>query len=141
MKTFHVYFVDVALERGRKIQKYAFEQFALVPTQSLEEVQEQETKKEAKGGASASVFLKIHLYSTLEVKQTTTMQMPLHLTMQEVFDRICVKRKYDSKDYILKMPDTKTDVPMDKTLEQMECIEFCVLKRSSGGGNVSLFSR
>jgi hypothetical protein len=135
MMIFLVLEFDVALDRSRKIQKYAFDQFALVPTQSLEEVQEQDIKQEAKGGTSASVFLKIHLYSTLEVKQTTTMQMPLNLTMQEVFDRICVKRKYDSKDYILKMPDTKTDVPMDKTLEQMECIEFCVLKRSSGGGN------
>jgi hypothetical protein len=136
MMIFHVRDTYTALERTRKIQKYAFDQFALLPTQDLEEAQEEESKKEALGGSNASVFLKIHLYSTLEVKQTTTMQMPLHLTMQEVFDRICVKRKYDSKDYILKMSDTKTDVPMDKTLEQMDCIEFCVLKRSSGGGKV-----
>jgi hypothetical protein len=53
--------------------------------------------------------------------------------MQEVFDRICSKRKYDPKEYILKMPDTKTDVPLEKTLLQMNCIEFCVLKRSGGG--------
>lgn len=60
--------------------------------------------------------------------------MPLNLTMREIFDRICKKRKYDSKDYILKMADTTTDVPMDKTLKQLDANEFCVLKRSSGGG-------
>ena len=54
--------------------------------------------------------------------------------MSEVFDRICLKRKYDPKDYVLKMADVKTDVPLDKTLESLKATEFCVLKRSSGGG-------
>lgn len=86
------------------------------------------------GTSANSVFLKVHLYSTLEVKQTTTMQMPLNIPMHEVFVRICQKRKYDPKDYILKMADTKTDVPLDQTLEQLKATEFCVLKRASGGG-------
>ncbi|KAJ3272598.1 hypothetical protein HDV01_005441 [Terramyces sp. JEL0728] len=136
-----------ALEPARKIQKYAFDQFALCPLSSIEEKQNSLTESAsqhgnlddaaADGGAisptTPSVFLKVHLYSTLEVKQTTIMQMPTHITMQEVFNRICVKRKYDPKDYILKMADTKTDVPLEKTLLQMDAIEFCVLKRSSGG--------
>lgn len=62
------------------------------------------------------------------------MQMLLHIPMSEVFVIICNKRKYDPKDYILKMADTKTDVPLDQTLEQLNVTEFCVLKRSSGGG-------
>ena len=62
------------------------------------------------------------------------MQMPLNISMQEVFKRICAKRGYDQKDFILKMADVKTDVPLDKTLQQVDCIEFCVLKRASGGG-------
>ncbi|KAJ3314382.1 hypothetical protein HDV04_000344 [Boothiomyces sp. JEL0838] len=136
-----------ALEPNRKIQKYAFDQFALCPLGSLKEKQNSLTESASNhgnlddaagdGGAispsTPSVFLKVHLYSTLEVKQTTIMQMPTDITMQEVFNRICVKRKYDPKDYILKMADTKTDVPLEKTLQQMDAIEFCVLKRSSGG--------
>lgn len=86
------------------------------------------------GITTPSVFLKVHLYSTLEIKQTTIMQMPLNISMQEVFNRICAKRGYDQKDFILKMADVKTDVPLDKTLQQVDCIEFCVLKRASGGG-------
>jgi hypothetical protein len=88
----------------------------------------------AASGVAASVFLKVHLYSTLEVKQTTIMQMPVNIPMSEVFVRICSKRKYDPKDYILKMADTKTDAPLEQTLEQLKATEFCVLKRSSGGG-------
>ncbi|KAJ3369051.1 hypothetical protein HDU91_000090 [Kappamyces sp. JEL0680] len=134
-----------ALERTRKIHKYAFDQFALINLKPLEDAVVKKHKSldaaiEGSAGSSdgvspstPSVFLKVHLYSTLEVKQTTIMQMPLSITMQEVFDRICVKRKYDAKDYILKMADTKTDVPLDKTLQQLDAIEFCVLKRSSGG--------
>lgn len=57
----------------------------------------------------------------------------MNMTMSEVFNAICSKRKYDPKDYILKMADTKTDVPLDLTLEQIKQTEFCVLKRSSGG--------
>lgn len=84
-------------------------------------------------GTAATVFLKVHLYSTLEIKQTTIMQMAVNITMSEVFKQICVKRKYDLKDYILKMADTKTDVPLDQTLDQLKATEFCVLKKSSGG--------
>lgn len=84
--------------------------------------------------SAPSIFLKVHLYSTLEVKQTTTMQMPLNLLMSDVFDKICLKRKYDPKDYVLKMADVKTNVPLDKTLEALKCNEFCVLKKSTGGG-------
>ena len=64
--------------------------------------------------------------------------MPLDISMQEVFNRICAKTGYDQKNFILKMTDVKTDAPLDKTLQQVGCIEFCVLKRSSGGGNVNI---
>ncbi|KAI8900471.1 stress-activated map kinase interacting protein 1-domain-containing protein [Globomyces pollinis-pini] len=136
-----------ALDPTRKIQKYALDQLALVPLVPLQplsiQTESQEGQVESDTSANQaeqaispsipSVFLKVHLYSTLEVKQTTIMQMPLNITMQEVFNRICTKRKYDSKDYILKMADTKTDVPLDKTLQALEAIEFCVLKRARGG--------
>ena len=125
-----------ALDRNRQIKKYQFDQFALIPIRGLSSNGDSDSPNgEAK---EEQVFLKIHLYSTLEIKQTTMMHMPLHLTMREIFGRICEKRKYNPKDYILKMPDTKTDVPLDVTLQKMDCIEFCVLKRSSGGGNASL---
>ena len=66
--------------------------------------------------------------------------MPLNISMQEVFIRICAKAGYDPKNFILKMADVKTDAPLDKTLQQVDCIELCVLKRSSGGGNFDSLS-
>lgn len=127
-----------ALERSRRIGKYAFDQFALINLKPLQDNPIYQSKPNLAempdvSSATPSVFLKIHLYSTLEIKQTTIMQMPLNISMQEVFNRICAKRGYDQKDFILKMADVKTDVPLDKTLQQVDCIEFCVLKRSSGG--------
>ncbi|KAJ3054992.1 hypothetical protein HK097_000138 [Rhizophlyctis rosea] len=138
-----------ALERTRKIQKFAFDQFAICLA-SPEQVKQNERSRPPKpvvsappidtsgGGAQTSapaptVFLKVHLYSTLEVKQTTTIQMPTNIPLSEVFEQICRKRKYDSSKYIMKMPDTKTDVPFDKTLEQLKVMEFCILKRTTGG--------
>lgn len=139
-----------ALDRSRKIQKYAFDQFALISTKSFDgtddgvaavingkedvPVKEDSMSPDMVSPSIPSVYLKVHLYSTLEVKQTTIMPMPVSLSMQEVFNRICNKRRYDQKDYVLKMADTKTDVPMEKTLQQLDVTEFCVLKRSSGGG-------
>ncbi|KAJ3078820.1 hypothetical protein HK102_004220, partial [Quaeritorhiza haematococci] len=83
--------------------------------------------------AGAMVLLKIHLYSTLEVKQSTTVSVVATLTMAKVFEEICRKKKMDPKDYVFKKADTKTDVPLDKTLEQLGETEFCVLKKHSGG--------
>jgi len=84
--------------------------------------------------ASKTYFIRVNLYSTLEVKQTTTQQFPSNMLLRDVFKSICQKRKYDIKDYVLKMADTKTDVPLDKTLEQAKLQEICVLKRDRGGG-------
>ncbi|KAI9327150.1 hypothetical protein DFJ73DRAFT_142525 [Zopfochytrium polystomum] len=87
----------------------------------------------ANTGPQPIVLLKIHLYSTLEVKQTTTLPVSGNALMQDVFDQICRKRKYDPKAYVLRMADTRTDVPLELTLASIGATEFCVLKRDRGG--------
>jgi hypothetical protein len=84
-------------------------------------------------GKIETYLLRVHLYSTIEVKQTTIMKVLSNTMLSEVFEQICEKRKYRSEDYVLRMADTKTDVPLDKTLEQLGVKEFCVLKRDRGG--------
>ncbi|KAI8799398.1 stress-activated map kinase interacting protein 1-domain-containing protein [Cladochytrium replicatum] len=137
-----------ALERSRRIQKFAFDQFALCEAQrgqiyakdekpavaALPSPQTAAPNAAPQAAAPAKpVLLKVHLYSTLEVKQTTTVQMPGNTLLSDVFEHICKKRKYDIKDYVLKMADTKTDIPMDRTLDQLKLTEVCVLKRDRGG--------
>ncbi|KAI8853924.1 stress-activated map kinase interacting protein 1-domain-containing protein [Chytridium lagenaria] len=139
-----------ALERTRRILKFSFDQFAICqapPDQvRVNEANRQATsrpvitqKQAAINIASTpvtpprTVLLKVHLYSTLEVKQTTTIPMQSNMIMSEIFEAICRKRKYDIKNYVLKMADTRTDVPLDKTLESLKVTEFCVLKRDRGG--------
>lgn len=86
-----------------------------------------------------NVFLKVHLYSTIEVKQTTTFLAQSQQKMSEVFENICKKHKYDSNKYVMKMPDIKTDVPMDATLDSLNIAEFCILKRAgAGAGDIFL---
>jgi hypothetical protein len=84
-------------------------------------------------GKVETYLLRVHLYSTIEVKQTTVLKVLSNTLLSDVFEQICEKRKYNSADYVLRMADTKTDVPLDKTLEQLKVMEFCVLKRDRGG--------
>jgi len=56
------------------------------------------------------------------------------MLLRDVFKSICQKRKYNINDYVLKMADTKSNVDLDKTLEQSKLEEICVLKRDRGGG-------
>jgi len=140
-----------ALERSRKIQKFAFDSFAICKASQAEVAKNLSVRnaKQAKTvtnvakpaadvavtgeAASKTYFIRVNLYSTLEVKQTTTQQFPSNMLLRDVFKSICQKRKYNINDYVLKMADTKTDVPLDKTLEQAKLQEICVLKRDRGG--------
>ncbi|RKO94474.1 stress-activated map kinase interacting protein 1-domain-containing protein [Blyttiomyces helicus] len=143
-----------ALDRSRRIQKFSFDKFAICEATPGQVRDNESTRKPAPaqaqnsavtppatvstsaagGGTSGpTYFLKVHLYSTLEVKQTTTIQMPTTIPLGEVFEQICRKRKYDPSKYVFKMADTKTDVPLDKTVEQLKQYEFCVLKKAGGG--------
>jgi hypothetical protein len=92
--------------------------------------------------SAATVFLKVHLYSTLEVRQTSTLHVPLHIACRDIFHHVCNKKRFDPKDYLLKMADAKTDVPLDKTLEMLKLTEFCIVKRprrGSGGNFLPFF--
>jgi len=139
-----------ALERSRKIQKFAFDSFAICKASQAEITKNLSvrTAKQVKTVAvqkpaadiavssdpqSKTYFIRVNLYSTLEVKQTTTQQFPSNMLLKDVFKSICQKRKYNINDYVLKMEDTKTDVPLDKTLEQTKLQVICVLKRDRGG--------
>ncbi|KAJ3206184.1 hypothetical protein HDU82_004664 [Entophlyctis luteolus] len=70
------------------------------------------------------LFVKIHLYSTLEVKHTATLAFNAGTSMAEVFETVCLRRKYDKESYVLKMADTRTDVALDMLLEDMPALEF-----------------
>lgn len=97
--------------------------------QALRQQQQQQSSGKKSTG---NVFIKVHLYSTLEVKQTTTVYLPTDMLLSDVLVFVCRKRKIDPNDYTLKMADTKTDVPLDKTLESLGVIELCLLKKERG---------
>ena len=87
----------------------------------------------------ANIFVKVHLYSTLEVKQTTTISLPRDMLLSHVLVVCCKKRKIDPNEYTLKMPDTKTDLPLDRTLENLGITELCLLKKDRGSSGMHNF--
>jgi hypothetical protein len=54
------------------------------------------------------------------------------MLLSDVLTFCCRKRKFNPADYTLKMADTKTDVPFDKTLESLGVKELCLLKKDRG---------
>lgn len=151
-----------ALVRVRKIQQFQFDQFAVCPANSTQaKVNEEAQKAAAAASALASAvgpstgssstgsvqgkkptyFIKVHLYSTLEVKQTTTVSLPGDMLLADVLVYCCRKRKIEPNDYTLKMADTKTDVPLDRTLESMGLTELCLLKKDRGPSAGDIFLR
>lgn len=141
-----------ALVRIRKIQQFQFDRFAVClanpghlkmnaaelskkPSQHINR-----TQTVAKTSA-ANFFIKVHLYSTLEVKQTTTISLPGDMLLSDVLIYCCRKRKIEPNDYTLKMADTKTDIPLNKTLESLGIMELCLLKKDRGPSAGDIFLR
>jgi hypothetical protein len=81
----------------------------------------------------ANIFLKVHLYSTLEVRHTTTINVPPDMVMSEVLEIVSRKRKITSKDYMLTLIDMKTEVSLDRNVESLQGVtELCLVKRNQG---------
>jgi hypothetical protein len=78
-----------------------------------------------------SVMIKIHQFSTPTIKQTSTLMMPKHFKMCDVFSSICSKRKFDKNDYKFLSGDGKSEVPMDEILSNFKIFEFCLIKVES----------
>lgn len=140
-----------ALERSRKVQKFSFDAFAIclanpkaakaADQPKVSAAAKSATVQTIKKQAGGNYFIKVHLYSTLEVKQTTTVNLSGDMLLSEVLDICCKKRKIDSNDYTLKMADTKTDVPLDRTLESLGLEEICLLKKDRGPSAGDIFLR
>lgn len=94
------------------------------------------------GGGGNNYFLKVHLYSTIEIRHTTTLNVSGERLLSEVLDIVCRKRKLESKDYVLRMSDMKTDLELDKTLESLHGVtELFLLKKEKGASAGDIFLR
>ncbi|KAI9207201.1 uncharacterized protein BJ171DRAFT_566035 [Polychytrium aggregatum] len=128
----------VALDLTRKIASFGSMQFELCVSDKRPAPKKQEvaTTGTTTAPSTKKTFLKVNLYSTLTVKQTTTIPFASNMLIKDVFDYICRKWKYDPKEYVLKLVDNKTLLPMDITLEEAQITEFGVHKRYGGAGDI-----
>jgi len=123
-----------ALERSRKIEKFSFDQFALVEQNREKFLAAENAKKQAAEKASQKksghIFLKIHLYSTLEIKHTTSISAPLDEKLEDLLKRLCKKNSLPLEHYTLRLADTKTDISLDKTVGEANVSALCLLKKN-----------
>ena len=63
------------------------------------------------------------------------------MKMSQVLSVVCKKRKIDETDYTLKLADTITDIPLDKTLQEINVTEVCLLKKDRGRSAGDIFLR
>ncbi|KNE68565.1 hypothetical protein AMAG_12735 [Allomyces macrogynus ATCC 38327] len=59
---------------------------------------------------TTKLFIKVHLYSTIEVRHTTTLNVAPTTPLAQIFDAVCRKRSVNPKDYLLKLPDMQTAI-------------------------------
>ena len=128
-----------AVDLSRNIDKFAFEQFAICS--DIKGGRARLSRKLTQKISSSNIFLKIHVYSTLEIKQTTTISANSLMKMDEVLELICAKRKLDPADYKLTLADTITDVVATQTLHELNTNEFCLLKKDRGKSAGDIFLR
>eukprot|EP00160_Parvularia_atlantis_P019583 Unigene7740_Nuclearia_a/m.23766 Unigene7740_Nuclearia_a/g.23766 ORF Unigene7740_Nuclearia_a/g.23766 Unigene7740_Nuclearia_a/m.23766 type:complete len:476 (-) Unigene7740_Nuclearia_a:59-1486(-) len=127
-----------ALERSRQIEKFSFDQFALVeaPRQQVLAAEEAKRQKQQKSG---HILLKIHLYSTLEIKQTSTISATTDQLLSDLLRVLCEKHKLNMEEYTLRMDDTKTDLPLNKTVGEVQVATLCLMKKySHSAGDIFL---
>lgn len=140
-----------ALDRSRQIHKFGYDSFALCNSISFDEtntkpesvaptetisLKSSEREANLAVDSSEAVFLKVHLYSTTDMRQATKIHVPVHIKFKDIFQQLCLKYKYDPKEYVLKLIEGMIDIPLDKTLEELEVTECCIVKRNNSlGGN------
>ncbi|KAL7752772.1 Component of a membrane-bound complex containing the Tor2p kinase [Sorochytrium milnesiophthora] len=87
-------------------------------------------------------FIKVHLYSTIEIRHSTTLNVSTNTSLREIFDAVCKKRSVNPRDYVLKLSDMKTEIAHDKTVGELNGeTELFLVKRTYGASAGDLFLR
>jgi len=56
------------------------------------------------------------------------------LIQLDLLKRLCKKHSLEYDDYTLRLQDTKTDVPLDKTVGETNVSVLCLLKKKQNSG-------
>lgn len=120
------------VDKLRKMNRFGFRTFALCRDEGY-----QRALATGKEKSEAQFLVKVHVYSTLEVKQTTVLCCTPRMLLEDVLAQICKKRNVNTAEYTFKAPDTRSDIRMDQTLEKLGLHEICMVKKDCGKSGIS----
>ncbi|KNE70578.1 hypothetical protein AMAG_14703 [Allomyces macrogynus ATCC 38327] len=94
-------------------------------------------------GPATKLFIKVHLYSTIEVRHTTTLNVAPTTPLAQIFDAVCRKRSVNPKDYLLKLPDMQTAITdLNQPFASLGHVtELFLMKKSIGTSAGDMFLR
>jgi hypothetical protein len=82
-----------------------------------------------------TVLVRVHVSSSTDARSVVSLQVPHHLTAKDLFLHICSKRKYDPKEYTVRLADGRTELSdVDKTLEKLKVTEFSIVPKGRRSG-------
>ncbi|KAI9151206.1 Component of a membrane-bound complex containing the Tor2p kinase [Blastocladiella emersonii ATCC 22665] len=89
------------------------------------------------------LFIRVHLYSTIEVRHTTTLNVAPTTPLGHILDAVCRKRNVSPRDYVLKLHDMRTVVPdLTKPFSSLGPVsELFLMKKSIGASAGDMFLR
>jgi hypothetical protein len=121
-----------AIERGRPIDRFAFEQFALCCNAAAEAASSGHRTTPVSyldNLPSSKVFIKVHILSTLDGKLSCSLAVHPDMKLSEVLKSVCRRRRLDFLEYSLKQLDCKQDLPLDSTVGDLFEKEVCLVRR------------
>ena len=118
------------IERSILVQRLGLKQYALC--------EEFGARERDRSMFTQTVLLKVHVGASADVRQTSTIEVPLDWTFGETVKYFCEKKRLPHESYaVFLMDNMKTEIPLQKTLRQWTVQEIVIRsKREHSGGDV-----
>ncbi len=112
-----------SVDKNRQISVFQFTCFGLVPLEK--EIAAKDTIK--------MIFLRVHLYSTIDIRHTTTVKCDNSTLLSTIHETVCKKRQVSPELFILYLSDMKTPLDVTKNVGTLNgIIELVMLRKSAG---------
>eukprot|EP00835_Amoeboradix_gromovi_P006328 NODE_726_length_4776_cov_0.427106.p1 type:complete len:510 gc:universal NODE_726_length_4776_cov_0.427106:613-2142(+) len=112
-----------AVDKNRQISVFQFKNFGLVVL---------DKEMQSKDGQNI-IFLRVHLYSTIDIRHTTTFKCDGTTLLSTIHETVCKKRQVSPDLYFLFLNDMKTPLDINKNVATLNGITELVMLRKSAG--------
>ena len=112
-----------AVDKNRQIQVFQFKTFGLVALEN----------QVATPDGPITIFLRVHLYSTIDIRHTTTVKCDGATLLSTIHETVCKKRQVSPDLYFLFLNDMKTPLDVNKNVGTLNGTTELVMLRKSAG--------